>query len=310
MDKTTAFGLPLFFRVVVPGAVAAVLSLPLLVRVLPQLGFRSDDLTVAIVGFALLVGFAIDTHDDEIYKVYEGLRWWPRRLRIWRTSHWESHVARLHARDDKEKIKKKVDAITRGAIASELNDFPETSEGKNEATRPTRLGNILAAYEEYPYRRYGMNATIFWPRLWAVVPKDLREATDREWAVADAWIHSAVSFIVVGLTYILAGALSLIAARFGVTVIFESDDVRAVAIFGGFLLLAASYIPYHWSLPGQRKNGDAFRSTFDMYRNDLKIVLPSAEEWKRWKELGIALLYAPIPEPDSSKEQSDRSDKK
>jgi hypothetical protein len=306
VDKTTAFGLPFFYRIVMPGGIAAILLLPLLQRVLLQIGVSSDGVAAAAVGVALFVGFVIESHDDEIYKVYEGLRWWPVVLRTWRTSHWQQHVLELLKRS----ADRKLDEIGRGAIWSELTDFPQTPDGKTrEATRPTRLGNILAGYEGYPHRRYGMNAYIFWPRLWAVVPKDARESFERDWAVADAWIHTAAALIVAGIAYVSAGLLSALATQFGLTVAFETEGLRAGAVAGGAFLIVLSYLPYHWSLAGQSKNGAAYRSTFDIYQADLKITLPNEDQWKKWDELGNQLLYAEGPEK-SSKARTREAEKK
>ncbi len=297
MEKTTAFGLPFFYRIALPGGIATVLSLPLLGRVLPQIGISPDALTAGAVAFGLLVGFLLDLLDDDIYKIFEGVRWWPRWLRDWRTSRWQSHVDRLIAQCDAAKD----DAVGLGAIWSELTDFPQTSRGRPQATRPTRLGNIIAGYESYPHHRYGMNGTVYWPRLWTTLARDVRETIDRDWASADALVHLTAAFVLVGVAYIVTGVISLLAAASGGSVIFESNDVRLTAVYAGFILVVALYVPYRLSLGAQRRNGATFRSTFDLYRGNLiTISLPQADEWKRWDELGDRLLYAPSPSVESA----------
>src|SRR5439155_15823630 len=116
MERSMAFGLPFFYRIALPGAVATVLALPLLSRVLPQLGVRQEDLTAAVIGFGLLVGFVLDNLDDEIYKICEGIRWWPRWLRERRTSRWQEHVRKLRQQADAAKE----DPVALGAIWAEL----------------------------------------------------------------------------------------------------------------------------------------------------------------------------------------------
>jgi hypothetical protein len=39
---------------------------------------------------------------------------------------------------------------------------------------PTALGNILRARERSPGRKYGLDAIVCWPRLWALLPQHLR----------------------------------------------------------------------------------------------------------------------------------------
>jgi hypothetical protein len=296
VDKTTAFGLPFFYRVVLPGGVAAILLLPLLSRVLPQLGIRNEDGATAVVVFALLVGVVLDALDDAIYKVYEGLRLWPPTLRKRRTSSLQRHIDQLLERESK------ADPVTRGAIWADLREFPVDPKGRPYAARPTRLGNILAAYEDYPYHRYGLDAMVFWPRLWVTLSKDLRESIEQDWAAADALIHTAAAFVLVGLVYVMAGLVSFAFAAAGRVAIFESNDVRVVTLLAGLVLVFSSFIPYWLSLGPQSRNGEVFRSTFDVYRRNLVVVsLPDAAEWQRWDELGNDIPYAPMPGTASTK---------
>ena len=65
---------------------------------------------------------------------------------------------------------------------SEIRQFPADEHDHYIATRPTKMGNILASYEDYPDSRYGMDSVFYWHRLWLIVDKDTREEIDRTWA--------------------------------------------------------------------------------------------------------------------------------
>jgi hypothetical protein len=48
----------------------------------------------------------------------------------------------------------------------------------DELVKPTRLGNVLAAAEEYSYQVYRLDAVIWWPRLSALLPEAFRIQVD------------------------------------------------------------------------------------------------------------------------------------
>ena len=56
MDKAPDFGLPFFYRVVIPGSVLAAAATPLVSRLLTALGISSADLVVILAGLAILFG--------------------------------------------------------------------------------------------------------------------------------------------------------------------------------------------------------------------------------------------------------------
>src|SRR5262249_35103697 len=84
--------------------------------------------------------------------------------------------------------------------AAELNEFPINKETALPTVFcPTRLGNIIYAYEQYPLLKYGLDAVFFWPRLWLAVDKDLREEIDNHQAQADGLVYLVTAFAITGL---------------------------------------------------------------------------------------------------------------
>jgi len=49
------------------------------------------------------------------------------------------------------------------------NDYPAL-----HRFHPTRIGNRLQSAEDYPSMRYGLVASVIWPRLWLVIPDEAR----------------------------------------------------------------------------------------------------------------------------------------
>src|SRR5439155_22810022 len=92
-------------------------------------------------------------------------------------------------------------------IWSQLRHYPLGPDAKPLATAPTEMGNILAAYEDYSYRTYGMDADFYWPRLWLVLDDKARKEIDESWAPTDMLLY--LSFGLVSLALIYLGLLVL-----------------------------------------------------------------------------------------------------
>jgi len=75
-------------------------------------------------------------------------------------------------------------------LDGQLMQFPS----KPERLMPTKLGNIIRATESRPYDKYGLDAVICWPRLWLVLPnevkKELQEARSNLNTAARFWFWS------------------------------------------------------------------------------------------------------------------------
>jgi hypothetical protein len=64
---------------------------------------------------------------------------------------------------------------------------------------PTRLGNVIAAWEHYPYRRYGIDAIVLWPRLAPLLSKPVAEAIVEAKARFDLFCNALVLLPLWGL---------------------------------------------------------------------------------------------------------------
>ncbi len=148
----------------------------------------------------------------------------------------------------------------------ELRRFPIDENGKFVATYPTRLGNLLTAYEEYPLRVYGMDSAFYWYRIWLAIDDDLREHVDSRQALADSTLYVSMALSGTGL-------LSLIYAVLDVLGVPWTDNLPPAGFLFAlaFLALLGSYALYRSSMHLHAQVGEIFKALFDMYRDKVSV---------------------------------------
>lgn len=287
MDRAPTFGLPFFYRVVLPGAVVTAFLSPLVFRLIDAIPRIAPYEGQVLLSLAVGLGFLLSILSDFIYESYEG-RWWPSRLARWRTKQWQDHVSALltKAQDQKDP-----------AFAerwSELRQFPVATgdDGivRPTATAPTKMGNVLASYEQYPQLRYGMESVFYWERLWLAIDKDVRHEIDSSWAPTDALLYASAGLFGASAVYLVVALVSLSFALVGPTYL---DMPTLASELGAVVLgLALSGLLYSWSIPGHVANGEAFKSVFDLYRSRLAPMrTATAEERWSWETTFEMLQY-------------------
>ena len=144
-------------------------------------------------------------------------------------------------------------------------DFPE----RRDLVLPTRLGNVMRAYERYSAVVYGMEAIAIWPRLVMIIPSQARE-TLRE---AEALFYFAINMLLIGIITILTSVIMII------DYFYLNGAAKYAVIFNWplLLILASSvfFIVFSWArLPdAARQRGDQVKSIFDLYRQPLAEAL-------------------------------------
>lgn len=291
MAKLPDLGLLFFYRVVIPGAVIVLVAGPLVLRVFALLGMTDPTAqATASAVLAAAIGFALSALDDPIYEFYEGRRGWPEGIRRWATKRLVRKIARLQRSAGTAK-----DAEY-NEIWSELRHYPLDGEAKPFVARPTEMGNILAAYEDYSYRTYGMDADFYWPRLWLVLDDKARKEIDESWAPTDMLLYLSFGLLTLAVVYLSLFVLSFVPVLAARDTMVEADRLLVGGSALGFLL--GSYLSYHASLPGHVRNGDYFMSVFDLYRTELakRMESPTPAGAKHWDDLREKLLYKRIRE--------------
>jgi hypothetical protein len=294
---------PTLVRIVLPGCLATGLLLPFRpIQADLSKGIFDEKLlpvVLALLLIALLLGWLTDRLGDAIYRFYEGRSFWPDRLRNKRIEQNGKRVRSLLA--EAKDAKAKNEFARRDEIWSKLRRYPIDESGKPFASHPTLLGNILAAYEVYSETRYGMDSVFFWPRLWLALPRETREEIDQGWAPADGLLNmSAISYIA-GIASLITGTIMGIGYRFalvpspwhGVQVPFSRADA---SLLWGLAALFFGYLFYRMSIPFHLRNGETFKSVFDLYRDLLQpMVVGGGKEPEKWQRTWAYLQYQMIP---------------
>jgi hypothetical protein len=281
-----SFGFPFFIKVIIPGIVGAIIIIPLIasvgIKIGLDVGFLERSLPkmgLLFIGLALSIGFLLYFLEDIIYGIFEGYTLWPRWLRNRLTS-------RLNRRI-KGKLEKTestaTDAIEQRSLWNWLLKFPlkkDREKTETEAILPTKLGNILWSYEDYPESRYRMEPTFYWPRLWLALDSESRKEISTIWAEADCLTYISFLLLCSSILYVLASILdfwnipTLILGPIGKPV--DNITICKIALTPGFFLvmgvvsLILCWFSYTLSLPFHVKNGNFFQAAFDLHRDKLE----------------------------------------
>ncbi len=156
---------------------------------------------------------------------------------------------------------------------------------------PTLLGNILKNAELYPRDRYGLDAVLFWPKLYPLFPAQFAEDISQ--------LRSNVDTMLLVTT--LASAFSLLSG--GYLLVVRAPWWLFVLCFGGGVVTA--FTSYRGAMGAVMPYAEQIKTAFDLYRNDLlqkmRVPLPTTleEEKNCWQELGF-LVYRLAPSQPSA----------
>ena len=266
----------------------------------------SAALTLAI-SFTLMVSYTLYAFNFPLIRLLEGYK-----LR-------ETKLSRNRLRKQKQEFKRLVNKIAalkmeRARFVNRLGHDPEgdgvSSLSKNEsyewgalktklaelehrldrhypstvhAVLPTSLGNVIAAFEDYPRTRYGMDTVALWPRLIPLLREEkYTEFVNQEKSVFDFLLNMLVVVAILGTELVY---LNIFFGQLGLSVgIGVTTALLSLVLYQGILIAA-------------RQWGTTVRVAFDLYRCDLRRRLglhPTEnfrEEYQRWQQISRFLLY-------------------
>jgi len=283
--------LKIIFRVVLPGLVVALALLPLTEATLQVL--NAEDYKEAVfVALALIGGWVVLMLDMPIYMLYEGRRFWPSWLRsafIQSEKNRLTHLLEIDRRYHEENPCVSFDDFKEAWF--DIRRFPLDEKGYPVVRFPTRLGNLIASYEEYPDTRYSMDSIFFWPRIWVILDKDLREEIDSSQARADSALYTSFASYSLGLIYLVYTLLKL----FGLSGVGGVDNASFLTLLGITLIgFGGGYLLYRLGLHPQATYGEQFKAIFDIFHSKLDF----SDELRRVGEITdeVNLASAPLDE--------------
>ena len=153
--------------------------------------------------------------------------------------------------------------------------------------KPTRLGNILAAAEEYPHKLYRIDVYLWWPRLVTLLPETLLNSM----SVAEGSLISLLnmSAICAGLALVLLGAGGFK---------FVSGSDWQLPLLLCITSGVVARVCYAAALSQAEDYGEMMRTAFDLHRNSIlkqmRIPLPTnlVAERELWPALyDFVFLY-------------------
>jgi len=167
-------------------------------------------------------------------------------------------------------------------LEERVNHYPYVP----ERILPTRLGNTIAAFEHYPYLRYGIDGQAVWPRLIPFLDKNGFVAyVEKEKSAFDFLLNLTAVTVFLGLECLGLSCLLL-----------EPQWLLGCVIAVPLVALAYSTLvtnAVYW--------GDMTKVAFDLYRHDLRKALlvrqPQSldDEREQWKIISAFLAINEKP---------------
>jgi hypothetical protein len=210
----------------------------------------SSPLIGALVGFfitTIVFAYILQAFTRPIIRFFEG--YWPVGIRnIIRDFPFGEKNRWRRLRSEKDEAHSKKDWQHFGPIQMELYyNFPS----KENLLLPTRLGNTIRAAEDYSTEIYGMSSVFWWPRLWPLLPKKVKDE------INESLIPLLTLLNLATLLSLFSISCSVYLAWIGLN--FQAFIILVAGIGAGLLC-------YRGAVAQSRSYGEKIRSAIDLYR--------------------------------------------
>ena len=307
------FGKSLILGTFLPTLVFVVLGLFIVVPLLPSdlalikqvqeiENLDTKDLVVLSLMTIVLSGL-VHNLNIPIMRLFEGYPWKESMLGRWLTLRYQWQFDSLKAREQGMRVMR--DVLRAGVsneqvaeFASRLdrislriaNEFPSN----RTSILPTRFGNVMRSFEDYPRRQYGISAITVWPRMIAKIDKEYAATIDDSKTSLDFMMNSSA----------LSGIFAVLILAIGLIYRSPMSNRRSfiwwVAEVAGFAAL--SHLFYRGSTNRAAAYGSKIKAAFDLYRWELlkqlgyvRTPTTVADERALWENISRFLIYGTPP---------------
>jgi hypothetical protein len=281
-DAPASFGFPTFVKMILPGLFGSFL---LLYSIFPHklLSLPISDQIIILVPSGAILGLLIVSLDSFIYHTFEGINW-PNHIRLFFEKRNVDLCLHLLDEFDKKMIASKdaegeealILSSKRGNLTHEIRQYPRTS----DEFKATRLGNVIAEYEGYSRKQYGMDFSVFWSHLRYILPQETRDDIDSRGARADFLVYSAF-ILLLSTPVMIVRALFIKCEIYAIIKHFVSIDLfwtSVLIVFGiSLAFVAMAYGIYRLAVSAHYLFGWYVKTVFNLYRQDLakKLDMPA-----------------------------------
>jgi hypothetical protein len=281
------------------------------------LGEKSlSDLTVAVVGVwcCAVVLMILNYH---VYRLLEGYVW-PMKRACWRLKQVATHEAALtyltglHGQIFPRPGTAAADV--QREYFRRRRDFNMRFPRQPDHVLPTRFGNVIRAFETYPYRVYGADSIPVWLRLQGSMPKDFTALIADTRAQVDFFLNILVLSCLLGIVAVVRAVLNIAIWQYctsnGLAGLMTCNahawhdvHLRYEFVVVALIAFALARLCYELAIARAVAWGGMVKSAFDLYLPDLArqlgYALPATDARRRdfWDAVNSLFLYGtPIPD--------------
>ena len=259
---------------------------------------------------SLMIAFSLYVTQTQVVRLNEGYGFFERfsfmrnyqvrkaKMLMSKINNLKKQIGKLESKGNgDEATEKKIETLKDKyyVVAGEYDrSFPDST----ESIMPTKLGNILKAVEQYSGNRYGMDSTIWWPRLFNLLPMETKgklEDTVNE-------LYILLNFSYLSLVFYV---LCVVAILFSLTISTPStfsENLESLIryLFAGMTALFVSAFFNRLAVYSASAYGEQLRSAYDLHRflllDQMRIKTPknSMEEFDLWLNLGELIVLGPL----------------